>query len=108
MNKIKKCSKCNVNNIDTKSSYCKKCASEYYRLYRARKKEPNINIDGLAAFIQKIKRNNYYIDFYDISNIIFFYTIITDDIHEYDKYRTGKQIKMMWDRIINFYNKKNI
>lgn len=108
MIKVKKCSKCNVNIIDTTSSYCKKCASEYYRLYRIRKKEPNINIDGLNNFIHKIKKNNYYIDFYDISNIIFFYTIITDDIHEYDKFRTGKQIKMMWDRIINFYNKKNI
>lgn len=104
--KNKKCPKCN-NSIDTyNGSYCKKCASEYYKLYRLRKKDPNINIDGLHSFIEKIKRSAYYIDFYDISNIIFFYNIITYDIHELDKYNSGKQIKLMWDRIIKFYNNK--
>jgi hypothetical protein len=106
MNKLKKCSKCGVDTNGRNNSYCSKCSSEYYKLYRAKKKDPNINIEGLHNFIEKIKRNNYYIDFYDISTIIFFYSIITEDIHEYDKYRTGKQIKLMWDRIINFYNKK--
>lgn len=91
---------------DGVGSYCKKCSAEYYRIYRLKKKEPNINLDGLETFINKIKRSCYYIDFYDISTIIFFYQIITSDIYEYNKYKTGKQIKMMWDRIYNFYNKK--
>jgi hypothetical protein len=102
---MKKCSKCKEPN-DTNNSYCKSCSSEYYKLYRLRKKDPNINIEGLHNFIEKIKRNAYYIDFYDISIIIFFYSIITYDIHEYDRYKGGKQIKLMWDRIIKFYNNK--
>jgi hypothetical protein len=103
--KSKKCSKCGELN-NSSNSYCSKCAREYYKLYRLRKKDPNINIEGLQHFIQKIKRQALYVDFYDISNIIFFYTIITYDIHEYDKYKSGKQIKLMWDRIIKFYNNK--
>ena len=70
------------------------------------KKDPNINIEGLHNFIQKIKNQAYFIDFFDMSNIIFFYSIITYDIYEYDKYNSGKQIKLMWDRIIKFYNNK--
>lgn len=103
--KSRNCSKCGEDN-NSRNSYCKKCASSYYKLYRLRKKDPNINIEGLHSFIEKIKRQAYYIDFYDISNIIFFYSIITADIHEYDKYKSGKQIKLMWDRIVKFYNNK--
>lgn len=105
--KSKKCSKCGQTN-ETTNSYCIECSREYYKLYRLRKKDPNINIEGLHNFIEKIKRQAYYIDFFDMSNIIFFYNIITYDIHEYDKYKSGKQIKLMWDRIIKFYNNKKI
>lgn len=103
--KNRKCSKCGGTN-EKNSSYCKKCSTEYYRLYRLNRKEPNVNIDGLKNFIEKVLKNSYFIDFEDISTIIFFYQIITSDIYEYDKYKSGKQIKMMWDRIYNFYNKK--
>lgn len=101
-----KCSKCYGIKTNPNSSYCKKCASEYYRIYRLNKKEPNINIDGLSDFIEKIIKSSYFIDFEDISTIIFFYQIITSDITEYDKYKSGRQIKLMWDRIYNFYSKK--
>lgn len=103
--RIKKCSGCGKE-ISTPSNYCKKCSSNYYKQYRLRKKEPNINLSGLERFIQKIKNTNYYIDFNDISTIIFFYSLITIDIYEYDKYSAGRQIKLMWDRILKYYNKK--
>jgi hypothetical protein len=101
-----KCSKCYAEKETITYSYCKKCAKEYYKNYRINKKPPNVNVDGLGEFIQKIVKNNYCVDFDEISIIIFFYQIITSDINEYDRYRTGKQIKMMWDKIYNFYTKK--
>jgi hypothetical protein len=107
--KDKKCSKCYTiieSTWVTTSTYCRDCSSEYYKTYRLNKKPPNVKVEGLGEFIQKIIKNNYYIDFDDISIIIFFYQIITADITEYDRYRTGKQIKLMWDKIYNFYVKK--
>jgi len=101
-----KCSKCYGIKENSTASYCKKCSTEYYRIYRLNRKEPNVNVEGLGDFIEKIIKNNYFVDFDDISTIIFFYQIITSDITEYDRYRTGKQIKMMWDKIYNFYSKK--
>jgi hypothetical protein len=101
-----KCSKCHSIKENPKGVYCRRCSTEYYRIYRLNRKTPNVNLKGLKDFIDKIKQNRYYIDFDDISTIIFFYQIITTDITEYDKYRTGKQIKMMWDMICNFYYKR--
>jgi uncharacterized OB-fold protein len=101
-----KCSKCGSIKENPKGSYCRKCSIEYYRIYRLNRKTPNVNLDGLKDFIYKIEKSRYYIDFNDISTIIFFYQIITIDITEYDRYRTGKQIKMMWDKICNYYYKR--
>jgi hypothetical protein len=100
------CSKCGVQKENPNGVYCRKCSTEYYRVYRLNRKTPNVNLKGLKDFIDKIQLNRYYIDFDDISTIIFFYQIITSNITEYDKYRTGKQIKMMWDMIYDFYYKK--
>jgi len=100
-----KCSKCNNIKENPNGVYCRKCSSEYYRIYRLNRKTPNVNLKGLKDFIDRIKNNSYFIDFDDMSTIIFFYQIVTSDINEYNKYRTGKQIKMMWDRICDFYNK---
>lgn len=101
-----KCSKCDSIKENPNGVYCRKCSTEYYRVYRLNRKTPNVNLKGLKDFIDKIELNNYYIDFDDISTIIFFYQIITPDITEYDKYRTGTQIKMMWDMIYRFYYKR--
>lgn len=110
MKKTRYCSKCGKQLIFTTGSYCKICSAEYYKIYRSKKKfdkkEPNINVIGLNDFVEKIVKNNYYIDFNDISTIIFFYQIITIDIYEYNKYSSGTQIKMMWDCIFDYYNKK--
>lgn len=100
------CSKCSSIKENPNGVYCRKCLTEYYRVYRLNRKTPNVNLKGLKDFIDKIKLNNYYIDFDDMSTIIFFYQIITADITEYDRYRTGKQIKMMWDKICAFYDKR--
>jgi hypothetical protein len=103
----KKCALCEVIKEPNRSPYCKSCASDYGRKWRIlRKLKPNVNIEGLGNFIEKIKRQNHNIGFDDILVILFFYEIITDNINEYDKYKSGRQIYLMWQKINRYYNKK--
>lgn len=102
------CSKCQSLKDNPKFSYCAKCRSEYSKNYKRKKKSPNIVPSGLSDFVQYIKKSNYNVDFNDISNIIFFYSIITDDIHEFDNFKSGEQIKKMWDVILDYHQKKYI
>jgi hypothetical protein len=102
----KKCSRCGVDKLQSKTTYCKACSSLYHKNYRLNKKVPNIKIDGLEDFIEEVIKNKYLVTFDEISTIIFFYQIITSDITEYNRYSTGKQIKLMWDRILQYYNKR--
>jgi len=104
----KVCSLCKEDKIENRNPYCKECSREYSKRYRLLKKsKPNINMDGLGTFIKKIEGQNLDVDFSDINNILFFYEIITTNINEYDHYNSGKQIKLMWDRI-NIYYKRNL
>jgi hypothetical protein len=100
----KTCALCRQPKTENRAPYCRPCGREYYR---ARKKSlderPGINLVGLGKFIDKIKRQNMDIDFNDINNIIFFYQIISTDIHEYDNLPSGRQIKKFWDKILKYY-----
>lgn len=103
----KTCSLCKKEKIENRSPYCKKCSQEYSKNYRLQKKlQPNINIENLGKFINKVKKEQYFISLNDINIILFFYEIITENINEYDQYPFGKQIQLMWKRINKFYNKR--
>jgi hypothetical protein len=105
--KYKICALCKKDKEENRSPYCNPCGKEYGRNYRMIKKlKPNVNMEGLGAFIKKIERANYYIDFNDMLVILFFYEIITKNINEYDQYNSGKQIYLMWKRINNYYCKR--
>jgi hypothetical protein len=98
------CSLCKTEKDKNRSPYCKKCSREYGREYRVNKKlKPNVNIEGLEAFINKIKRGHYYIDFNDLNVILFFYEIISTDINEFDEFNSGKQIRLMWEKVLAYY-----
>jgi hypothetical protein len=102
----KKCSKCGSDKEENKGAYCKPCSAKYYKIYRFKRANgPNINKKGLESFVNGIIQNSYLIDFQDISNIIFFYSIITNDITEYNKYNSGKQVLLMWNRILEHLDK---
>lgn len=103
----RRCSRCQVEKEHNRSAYCKKCSSDYYRQYKFEKlTKPNINISGLQAFVDRVKKNSYLIDFQDISTIIFFYQILTTNIYEYNNLPTGTQIYKMWRRILNYLSKE--
>lgn len=104
-----KCSKCNGDKNADYNNYCKKCQCEYTKYNRLKKMlKPNVDMFGLGYFIMKVKTRDYYVSMEDINTIIFFYEIITNNIHEYDKYSGAKQIKRMWNRLLKYqevYNK---
>lgn len=103
----KTCSLCKEQKDENRNPYCKCCSKKYSKNYRLQKKlQPNVNLENLGKFINKIEKNNYYIDLNEMNIIIFFYEIITQNINEYDSYSFGKQIKLMWKRINKFYNKR--
>lgn len=107
--KYKKCAKCKGDKEENRSPYCKDCSKTYGKNYRLVKKlKPNVNLAGLGAFIKRIERNSLFIDFEDINIILFFYEIITDNINEYDNYKSGKQIVLMWEKIKKYYHKRVI
>lgn len=100
----KKCSRCGLDKKWNRSAYCSVCSREYHRMYKILKsKKPSININGLKDFIDKIEKNRYYIDFADINIILFFYEILSTNLNEYNDYPTGKQIQLMWKRIMHYY-----
>lgn len=110
--KFSRCSKCKKDKISNGSPYCRPCGAQYQRDYQFKKQKlPNIDIKGLKFFIEGIKKNNYFVDFKDIFNIMFFYEVITNDISEFDLdddgkvMASGKQIFKMWNKILDFYSK---
>jgi hypothetical protein len=106
--KYKTCARCRGEKEENRSPYCKACSKTYGKNYRLVKKlKPNVNLSGLGAFIKKVEKNAFYIDFEDINIILFFYEIITENINEYDNYRSGKQIVLMWKEINRYYKKNS-
>ena len=102
-----KCSLCRENKNENRSPYCNNCAKKYGKEYRLRKSlQPNVNIEGLGNFIKSVERRAHYIMFQDILTILFFYEIITTNIKEYDDYKTGRQIQLMWRKIYKYYHKR--
>jgi hypothetical protein len=106
--KYKVCSLCKQHKIENRNPYCRGCSKTYSKNYRLIKKlKPNVNLIGLGNFIKKVQSQRHFIDFSDINNIIFFYEIITTNINEYDQYKSGKQIVLMWQRINKYYKRHN-
>ena len=61
----------------------------------------------LQSFITKIKKQYYLIDLFDINDIITYWQDFTKgDINKYDKLHFGRQIKNMWDDLVEL-NKWN-
>lgn len=107
--KYKTCSLCKKEKPENRNPYCKDCSHTYWREYRIRKKlKPNISLEGLNNFIKYIEFRNKWslMDLSDIGKILFFYEIITTNINEFDHYRCGEQINMMYIKIKDYYNKK--
>lgn len=105
--KYNKCSKCGEDKPENRSTYCKRCSSEYHRNYALVKKlKCNIDLNGLKSFINKIELQNNYGTVYDMLTICFFYEIITTDIHEYWNYDTQTQVNLMYWKIYNYYIKE--
>lgn len=105
----KKCSRCRLDKYENRNPYCRPCSREYHSLNKKYKQvKIDINKDGLEYFINKIKKQALWIDFDDINNILFFYELITDNIHEYsvidgEEVPGGEQIKLMWDDILLYH-----
>lgn len=122
------CSKCKKDKTKNRAPYCAPCQKEYQRKNRQLLLlTPNINIEGLKSWMLMIEnrtidivgQKNFdtgrymLIGLEDISDIIFFWEIISYDMSKYDEYSSGRQIKLMWEDIMDFYrenkdNKKEI
>lgn len=116
-----KCCKCKQEKNTNRATYCPSCSREaqaLWRLNRSMKCDVGVNIEGLTRFIRGIERRTIetvgqknfdtgkfmLIDFNDISNIVFFFDIISD-IGKYDDYKGGEQVKMMWDDLMDYWEK---
>lgn len=58
----------------------------------------------LGIYIESVKSKHFFIDWFDISEIIeYFNVIFKDRITKYDRYEPSKQILLMWKDILVFY-----
>lgn len=120
--KLKCCPKCRQIKENPNSTYCSKCSREYNKYYRSRKTKAYLYqnlkrkanrpkhltelINSISEFIDKIVNNGYYVDLYDINQIIEFYQITARRENEFDELPFGDQVMKMWYRINEFLHKQ--
>jgi len=99
------CSMCKEEKEPSKGMYCRRCSQSYMRKWNQHEREFKASIpddyqEQIKLFTKKIIDNGLRVDLWDINDIITYYSYVTTRIHEYDVYKIGAQINMMFEKLI--------